>query len=109
LYGGQTSKQLNPTGEGNLPTNQQGTKQMNNNKLFSTRLVNEYAAAGYFGEAPDTSEEEQSEIRRVWLLSMGGRGWILNQSVIDNENVDQYEREGQSALNETIEYLAGAF
>jgi len=82
---------------------------MNNSKLFSTQLVNEYAAAGYFGEAPDTSEEEQSEIRRVWLLSMTARGWILNQSVIDNENVDQYEREGQSALNETIEYLAGAF
>ena len=90
------------------PTNKEQNK-MNNNKLFSTQLVNEYAAAGYFGEAPDTSEEEQSEIRRVWLLSMAGRGWILNQSVIDNENVDQYERAGQSALNETIEYLAGAF
>ena len=87
-------------------------------KTFSTELVNSFADNNYFGQLPDTSEEEQKAIREAWIENMRKRSWILDESIIENDKeylgevVDlwlEFERDGDKALAEVCEHLAGAF
>lgn len=86
------------------------------NKLFSSELVNSYADNNYFGQLPDTSEEEQKAIREAWIENMAKRGIRLNEYYIILEtelayfnNEDYYDNQCDKALAEVCEHLAGAF
>ena len=86
------------------------------NKLFSTELVNSYEDNNYFGQLPDTSEEEQKAIREAWLENMANRGIRLNEYYIIFEtelvyfnNEDWYDSQCDKALEEVVNHLAGAF
>jgi hypothetical protein len=86
---------------------------------FTKQRVEDYHSHNYFGCEPDTSVEEQEEIKRVWIDNMKNRGWILDESVIYHDpgfglseiddNCLNFERDGQLALEEAIQYLGGAF
>lgn len=72
-------------------------------QLFSTQLINEYKSGNYFGcEMTGQSEEQQYEMQQRWLNVMARKGWIINESIIDNDNIDNYERDGENALVEVL-------
>jgi hypothetical protein len=48
------------------------------------------------------SEEQQYEMQQRWLNVMARKGWIINESIIDNDNIDNYERDGENALVEVL-------
>jgi len=79
-------------------------------KTFSTELVNSYADNNYFGsKSTGQSEKRQEALKKAWIEAMAKRGWILDESIIENEKeylgevVDlwlKFERDGQLALVE---------
>jgi hypothetical protein len=86
------------------PTNQQETKQMN--KTFTIEMVELLHTNNYFGQLPDTSEDEQSAIRQHWLQCMAQRGWTLGTPINAEE---MFDSACLQSLIETSEFLAGAF
>jgi len=56
-------------------------------KVFSRELVNLYQDHNYFG-CSDTgqSEEQQEALKKAWIEAMRQRGWILDDSIIENDN-----------------------
>jgi len=78
--------------------------------IFSTRMVQDFADNNYFGsKSTGQSEKRQKAIRESWIENMAKRGWILDESIIENEKeylgevVDlwlEFERDGQLALVE---------
>lgn len=79
-------------------------------KIFSTRMVQDFADNNYFGcKSTGQSEKRQEAIREAWVEAMAKRGWILDESIIENDKeylgeiVDlwlEFERDGQLALVE---------
>lgn len=78
--------------------------------IFSTRMVQDFADNNYFGsKSTGQSEKRQKAIREAWIEAMAKRGWILDESIIENDKeylgeiVDlwlEFERDGQLALVE---------
>ena len=79
-------------------------------KTFSTELVNSYADNNYFGsKSTGQSEKRQEALKKAWIEAMAKRGWIIGESILENEKeylgevVDlwlEFERDGQLALVE---------
>ena len=75
-------------------------------KTFTNEYVKTLESHNYFGQLPDTSEEEQSAIRQHWLQCMAQRGWTLGAPINAEE---MFESACLQSLIETTEFLAGAF
>ena len=78
--------------------------------IFSTRMVQDFADNNYFGsKSTGQSEEQQQSLKKAWIEAMRKRGWIVDDSIIENDKeylgevVDlwlEFERDGQLALVE---------
>ena len=75
-------------------------------QTFDNSMVETLHTSNYFGQLPDTSEDEQSAIRQHWLQCMAERGWKLGTPINAEE---MFESACLQSLIETSEFLAGAF
>ncbi len=75
-------------------------------QTFDNSMVETLHSNNYFGQLPDTSEDEQSAIRQHWLQCMAERGWKLGTPINAEE---MFESACLQSLIETSEFLAGAF
>jgi hypothetical protein len=79
-------------------------------KQYNKQLIENYHSNNYFGCVSDgVSEEEQEAIKLQWIENMEKMGWVLDVAFITDDNWTDYERDGQRALDDAVEYLAGAF
>ena len=89
-------------------------------KIYNKQLIEEFHSYNYFGcLSTGQSEKQQQELKWAWIDKMENRGWILDESIIYhdpgfglNEITDNYpnfEQAGQMALNDAVDFLAGAF
>jgi len=54
-----------------------------NTKIYNKQLIEEFHSYNYFGcLSTGQSEEQQEELKRVWIDNMENRGWILDESII---------------------------